>query len=52
MDTIQNRKEKRSLQRSSGVLDLKTLKTSIDGKANLSHTHNYAGSSSAGGGSN
>ena len=49
MNTIQNRKEKRSVQRSSGVLDLKTLKTSIDGKANLSHTHNYAGSSSAGG---
>ena len=40
------------LLKSSEVLDLRTLKTSIDGKANSSHTHNYAGSSSAGGAAN
>ena len=38
--------------RSSELLDLRTLKKSIDGKANTSHTHNYAGSSSAGGAAN
>lgn len=32
-----------------GTMTQAAIKTALDGKANLSHTHNYAGSSSAGG---
>lgn len=37
---------------SDGSMTQAAIKTALDGKANSSHTHNYAGSSSAGGSAN